>query len=169
MHRHVFNELKSDSLKSIQLYSKETSETIDNAIIQMNPMVKKCALILLHKSRYLIQYSLLDNQPNKLSLIIKTKKKHRYDILIPAEITLNNDNELLIKDYTNGLWAANLNRIQRSLREEEIDLFVEVKYLGTLLGTSKALTVPTVGDEDNNHYLYYYLPRDGAVVRWNFR
>lgn len=170
IHRYVFNKLKSDSLKSIQLYTKEASESIDNAIIQMNPVVKACALILLHKSKYLIQYSLLNDRPRKLSLIIKTKNLHRpFDVLIPSEITLKNDNELLIKDYSNGLWIANLNQIQRSLREEEFDLFVEVIYLGTLLGTSTALTIPTVGDEDNNHYLYYYLPRDGAVVRWNFR
>lgn len=99
-----------------------------------------------------------------------TKHLNRsYDVLMPAEITLKSDNELLIKDYTNGLWLADLKQIQRSLREDEIDLFVVVRYLGSLLGASTALTIPIVGDEESQHYLYYYLPRDGAVVRWNFR
>lgn len=170
VHRYVFDELSSDSLKSIQLYSSEPNEAIDNAIVQLNPMAKTGAIILLNKSKYLIQYSLLENRPRKLSLIIRTKHfKRLYDVIIPAEITLTNDNELLIKDYANGLWLADLKQIQRSLREEDIDLFIEVKYLGSLLGASNALTTPTVGDEANQHYLYYYLPRDGAIVRWNFR
>lgn len=136
----------------------------------MNSVAKTCALILLHKSKYLIQYSLLENRPRKLSLINKRNYLNRsYDQLMAAEITLKDDHELLIKDYTNRLWLANLDDMQRSLRDDDkIDLFIEVKYLGSLLGSATALTVPMVGDQDNTHYLYYYLPRDGAVVRWNF-
>lgn len=170
VHRYVFNELRSDILKSIQLYSRDSNEAIDNGLIKLNPLAKADAIILLHKSKYLIQYSMAENRPRKLSLIIMTKNMNRsYDVLVPAEITLKSDGELLIKDYTNGLWLADLKQIQRSLREDEIELFVVVKYLGPLLGASTALTIPTVGDEENQHYLYYYLPRDGAVVRWNFR
>lgn len=170
IHRYVFNELRNDIFKSIQLYAKDPNEAIDNGIIKLNPLTKADAIILLHKSKYLIQYSMVENRPRKLSLIIMTKHLNRsYDVLMPAEITLKSDNELLIKDYTNGLWLANLKQIQRSLREDEIDLFVVVRYLGSLLGASTALTIPIVGDEESQHYLYYYLPRDGAVVRWNFR
>lgn len=162
-------------MKSIHLYTRESpsdaTTIVDNTIIAVNSLAKTCALIVLHKSKYLIQYSLLENRPRKLSLIIKTNYRHRsYDQLVAAEITLKNDHELLIKDYTNSLWLANLNDMQRSLRDDDkIDLFVEVKYLGSLLGAAAALSIPMFGDQDNIHYLYYYLPRDGAVVRWNFR
>lgn len=174
LHRYEFKRLRNDSLKSIHLYSRETAKdatVIDNTIIPINSLAKMCALIVLHRSKYLIQYSLLENRPRKLSLIIRTNYLNRsYDQLVPAEITLKNDHELFIKDYTSSLWLANLNGVQRSLRDDnKIDLFVEVKYLGSLLGRATALTVPMVGDQDNTHYMYYYLPRDGAVVRWNFR
>lgn len=177
LHRYVFQKLRSGSLKSIQLYTKETpndAALIDNnnTIIPKNSLAKTYALILLHKSNYVIRYSLLENLPRKLSFIIKTNRSRSrsYDCLIADEITLKNDHDLLIKDYANRLWLANLNDMQRSLRDDgKIDLFVEVKYLGSLLGTATALTVPMVGDQDNMHYLYYYLPRDGAIVRWNFR
>lgn len=178
LHRYVFKKLRNDSFKSIQLYTREApndAKIIDNnnAVIAKNSLAKTYALLLLHKSKYLIRYSLLENLPRRLSLIIKTNysRNGAYDHLIAAEITLKNDHELLIKDYTNHLWVANLNDIQRSLHGDDgkIDLFVEVNYLGSLLGTATALTVPMVGDHDNQHYLYYYLPRDGAIVRWNFR
>lgn len=171
----MFKNLRHESLKSIHLYTKEIpndTKTVDNAIISANSLGKTCALIVLNKSKYLIQYSLLENRPRKLSLIIKTnyKRNRSYDQLIASEVTLKNDHELLIKDYTNGLWFGDLNDVQRSLRDDDkIDLFVEVKYLGSLLGAATALTVPMIGDQDNAHYLYYYLPRDGAVVRWNFQ
>lgn len=174
LHRYVFKKLRNESLKSIHLYTREPpngGKIIDNTIVPMNSLARTCALIVLHKSKYLIQYSLLENRPRKLSLIIKTNYRHRsYDQLMAAEITLKNDHELLIKDYTDSLWLANLNDMQRSLRDDDkIDLFVEVKYLGSLLGAATALCVPMFGDQENIHFLYYYLPRDGAIVRWNFR
>lgn len=175
LHRYIFKKLRTESLKSIHLYTKEPpndAKITDNAIIPMKSLANTFALIVLHKSKYLIQYSLLENRPRKLSLIIKTNynRNRAYDQLMASEITLKNDHELLIKDYTNRLWLGNLNDVQRSLRvDDKIDLFVEVKYLGSLLGAAMALTVPIIGDQDNTHYLYYYLPRDGAVVRWNFR
>lgn len=153
MHRYIFNKFKSDSLKSIQLYEKNGIEY---------------ALILLHQSSFLIQYSMLSIRPKKLSLIIPTKNG-AYDVLIPAEISMKGDDELVISDYSNGLWFANLKKIRHNIRNKDIELFVEVKYLGSLLGASTALTIPPVIDDEINQYLYYYLPRDGAVVRWNFR
>lgn len=171
----MFKRLRNESLKSIHLYTKETpndSKHVDNAIIPANSLAKTCALIVLKNCKYLIQYSLFENRPRKLSLIIKTNynRNRSYDFLMASEITLKDDHELLIKDYMNGLWLGNLNDVQRSLRyDDKIDLFIEVKYLGPLLGAATALTVPMIGDQDNAHYLYYYLPRDGAVVRWNFQ
>lgn len=176
LHRYVFKKLRNESLKSIHLYTRETptdAKMIDNAINPMNSLANSCALIVLHRSKYLIQYLLSENRARKLSLIIKTNfnRNRSYDLLMASEITLRNDHELLIKDYTNSLWLGNLNDVQHSLRSDrgKIDLFVEVKYLGSLLGAATALTVPIISDQDNTHYLYYYLARDGAVVRWNFR
>lgn len=164
----MFSKLKNGSLKSIQLYDTEITDANDNAIAETNPFVKTCALILLHKSKFLVQYSLWENRPRKLSLIIKTKNLSS-DVLVPAEITMKNNEELLIKDYSQGLWLANLTEIQQNSRSEGIDLFVDVKYLGSLLGVSMAMTVPIYTDENSNRYLYYYVPRDGAVVRWDSR
>lgn len=179
LHRYVFKRLRNDSFKSIQLYTREVQRDAiidDNTIVPVSPLAKTYALILLHKCKYLIQYSLLENRPRKLSLIMKATYFNRpYEHLIAAEITMKNDHELLIKDYSNRLWTANLNNMQRNRRrrsnaEDQIDdLFMEVKFLGSLLGTAIGTAVPMVGDQDNTHYLYYYLPRDGAVVRWNFR
>lgn len=140
-------------MKSIQLYAKESIEY---------------ALILLHRSTFLIQYSMLSVRPKKLTLIIPSNGG-AYDVLMPAEITMKGDNELVISDYSDGLWFAQLDKIKHNIRNKDIELFVEVSYLGSLLGTARALIVPPVIDDEINQYLYYYVPRDGAVVRWNFR
>lgn len=168
MHRHVFSQLQNGSLKSIQLYAAETTDASGNATTEINPFVKTCALILLHKSNFLVRYSMVENRLRKLSLIIKTKNRSP-DVLVPAEITMKTGDEFLIKDHSNGLWLGNLNEIQQNTRVEGIDLFVDVKYLGSLLGASMTMTVPILADENSSRYLYYYLPRDGAVVRWDTR
>lgn len=152
-------------MKSIQLYVKDGTET--NNVIQRNANTKTYALILLHRSRFLIQYS-VSVRPKKLGLVIPLQNGS-YDVLIPEEITMKTNDELIIKDYSNSLWLANLNNIKHSIQYKDIELFVEVKYLGSLLGISTALNVPPIIDGDTNQYLYYYLPRDGAVVRWYFR
>lgn len=143
---------------------QEDIEGNGNAIV---PLATTSVLILLHRSAFLIQYSLRQDRPRKLVLVI-SKKAKGYDVLIPAEITLKNDKELFISDHSNGLWLADLTKTKSNPNKGE-DSFVEVKYLGSLLGASTALTIPTMIDGDSSHYLYYYLPRDGAVVRWNFR
>lgn len=164
MHRFVFTKLQRDSLKSIQLYSQERNELKSNAV-HPNPMATTNALILLHRSTFLIQYSVQQDRPKKLILIIQTKDRG-HDVLIPAEITMKNDNELMISDHLNGLWLADLSKL---IQNDNSDLSVEVKYIGSLLGPSKALVFPAGIEGDSNPYLYYYLPRDGAVVRWNLR
>lgn len=168
MHRFVFSKLQNGSLKSIHLYAQEEIETNSNSILPMNSKVSTSAFILLHQSTFLIQYSLRQDRPRRLVLVVLTKNRS-YDVLIPAEITMKNDNELIVSDNSNGLWLAELNKIKPNTRNKETDFFVEVKYLGPLLGASRALTIPIAIDGESNHYLYYYLPRDGAIVRWNFR
>lgn len=169
VYRYVFNKLKNDSFKAIQLYAKKESEIDDNAITQRNANTMTHAIILLHQSNFLIQCSLLDHRPRKLTLIIPSKNRP-YNVLIPAEIAIKNDDELMISDHSNGLWMANLKNVRRNMmRGSKIELFAEVTYLGSLLGNAKTLSIPPPIDGDTNQYLYYYLPRDGAVVRWNVR
>lgn len=165
----MFSKVKSDSFKAIQLYTKEESEIDNNAIIQRNAFSMTYALILLHQSNFLIQCSLVEKRPRKLTLIIPTKN-WPHDVLIPAEITIKDNDELVVMDHSNGLWVANLKNVRRNmLQSSKIELFAEVKFMGSLLGSAKTLSIPPMIDGDSNQYLYYYLPRDGAVVRWNFR
>ncbi|XP_031641194.1 uncharacterized protein LOC116352610 [Contarinia nasturtii] len=168
IHRYLFTDLKNDALKSIQLYIKDDMDANNNAIVKRSSTATTYALILIHQSKFLIQYSLSDNRPKKLFLIIPLQSG-AYDILIAAEITIKNNDELVVKDYNNNLWIAKLNEIKySSIQSKNIDLFVEVKFLGPLLGSANALAIPQMVD-DIDQYMYYYLPRDGAVVRWNFR
>lgn len=103
----------------------------------------------------------------------KSRKSSVYNILMATEITMKTADELLIMDCYSGLWSADLNEIQTAgdhLVHLKIDRYVVVKYLGSLLGPSTALTVSQSIDSTNkDKYLYYHLPRDGAILRWNFR
>lgn len=167
VHRYVFRNLKNGVLKSIQLYVKDGMDSYNNAIVKRSLTTTTYALILLHQSKFLIQYSLLENRARKLSLIIPLSNG-LHDVLIAAEITIKNNDELIIKDHSNGLWMAKLSKIKHSIKSKDVELFVEVQFLGSLLGAAKAIAIPSTTD-DIDQYLYYYLPRDGAVVRWNFR
>lgn len=130
------------------------------------------AIILMQNEQFLIMYSVQENHPKKLYLV-KSGKNGPNKYLIPHEITMKNKDELLISDRHNGLWLANLN-LMRSIiekgRAKSSNYVVVVKYLGSLLGSSTAITVPMINDADSfNANLYYHLPRDGAILRWNFR
>lgn len=162
----MFSSIKSDSLKSIELFTREEKDLKSNTVHPK--MSSNFALILLHRSRFLFLFSLLENRPRKLILIIKLKDG-TFEALIANEITMKNENDLIISDHSNGLWMAQLNKIKQSKKSKDFDYFIEVKYLGPLLGTSRAITIPPKLDKDIDRYLYYYIPRDGAVVRWNFR
>lgn len=89
--------------------------------------------------------------------------------IIPQSVTIRSDETLLIADDLNTLWTANLTTIKVYGRNRHLG--IELQPLGSLLGVSRSLSLPTntVGNDPNNNYLYYYIPRDGAVVRWDFR
>lgn len=119
-------------------------------------------------------YSIYEQRPRKLYFMVPNMEKSsgnrikskKPQLLTPNEITVKGDDEILISDTDDRLWMANLKQLKYSGR----DLFVDVKYVGHLLGASKALVVPRIADaEISSNYLYYYLPRDGAVLRWNLR
>lgn len=164
VHRYIFNEFKSGSLKSIHLYEIPEDKK------GVNPIVTTCALILLKNAKHLIHYSLLEHRPQKLHLIVPSKDGN-YEALTAADIVMKSDAELMVTDQENGLWLANTYDITIHINEKDkrTDLSVDMKYLGSLLGNAVALAIPILPDTDVNHYLYYYLPRDGAIVRWNQR
>lgn len=158
---------------AIDIGSNDISETIALSLANCD------AIILLRDQKHVVLYSMQDIYPKKLSFVIATKpssskKSNIYNVLIPIEMTMKANNEILISDRYNCLWLANLNQIQslnRKHGKEDIDFYVEVKYLGTLLGPAKSLAVPNSFDsaDISQKYLYYHLPRDGAILRWNFQ
>lgn len=152
IHRFIFNEFEGSSLQSIQLqntYVKGDSTDI--------------AVINIKNANFLILYNLQEGQYYKLAFNIR--------VIIPHQITIRNGDELLMVDVANRLWAGDLSRIKLSKNCEKCRI-VNVSLLGSLLGYSNALAVSSMyntGTGVFNDYLYYYLPRDGAIVRWNFR
>lgn len=131
------------------------------------------ALILLQNEQFLLIYSPLENCPIKLNFLTSDGIQKKF--LVPVEITMRSNEELLICDHLNKLWSADIYQVQLSKSDScQKGAFsvvnVPAKYLGTLLGLPKALSFPLSIDSDSmNSFLYYYLPRDGVVLRWNYR
>lgn len=76
--------------------------------------------------------------------------------VIPNEIAIR-ENRLFVSDDCGHLWTAKLKRDKRAAHYNEL----RVEFIADLLGASTSLTIDPKGA------LYYYLPRDGALVRWN--
>lgn len=120
-------------------------------------------LITLKNANFLILFSL------------KTKKWHKlhFDhtkLIQVQDVTIRNDEQLLVLDRDNILWSGNLWKLKFLRKFSSFNLFISVYKLGPLLGKALALTtnINPIG-ESFADYLYYYIPRDGAVVRWNFQ
>lgn len=151
-----------------------------NTINRTDPLATTSAILLPDNVNHLLLYTIHSNRPRNLTLLIpaksakkSSKKALLYNILVAAEFTTKTKDELLIMDCHNGLWSAQLDDIRSAGGREAhptIDLYIVAKYLGPLLGSSTALTVSQSTDAAANKdtYLYYHLPRDGAVLRWNF-
>lgn len=86
----------------------------------------------------------------------------------PQGIAIRNNDQLLVLDKNNVLWSGNLFKVKFVRKLSPLALFMSISRLGALLGKAQGLTTQT-DESTENHYLYYYMPRDGAVVRWNFR
>lgn len=82
-------------------------------------------------------------------------------VVISKDIALLANGRLFASDECGHLWTTKLNLSKREKTPRYLQIRVE--FVADLLGTSTALT------SDPNGSLYYYLPRDGAVVRWNSR
>lgn len=81
--------------------------------------------------------------------------------VIPKDIALLENGILFASDECGHLWTAKVDLFRQPTSHHYYE--IDVEFIADLLGTSTALTV------DPNGSLYYYLPRDGAVVRWNSR
>lgn len=131
------------------------------------------AIILLQNKPFLLIYSPLENGPKRLNFL--TSDGIKKEFIVPYEIAMIGNEELLICDHFHKLWSADISQVQLSSHVKgafsvKQNITIPTKYLGSLLGLPKALTVPLCIDSDSiNTYLYYYLPRDGVVLRWNYR
>lgn len=157
VHRYVFKDLKGGSFKSIHLQHIFDSNDINAA----SESISCRAFITLQNDKYLIMYSQKAKSWRKLLLSSAVE-------IIPQSITIRNDETLLVTDAVNILWAGNLTNVKVNRKQRHLGIVLHP--LGALLGVSRSLSVPTNGLTDlNNNYLYYYIPRDGAIVRWDFR
>lgn len=82
-------------------------------------------------------------------------------IVIAKDIVVLESGQLFASDECGHLWTAKLDLSKREKTPRYLE--ITVKFIDDLLGSSTSLT----SDPDGS--LYYYLPRDGAVVRWNSR
>lgn len=82
-------------------------------------------------------------------------------VVVPKDIALLETGQLFASDECGHLWKAKLDIFRHAKTPHYYE--IEVEFIADLLGTSTALTI------DPNGSLYYYLPRDGAVLRWNSR
>lgn len=158
VHRYVFNEFKGGSFKSIHLQHKFDSNDINAA----SEWITCRAIITMQNENYLIIYSQKAKAWRKLMLVSAVE-------IIPQSIAIRNDETLLVTDAVNTLWMANLTNIK--VYGKHRHLGIVLRPLGALLGVAKSPSVPTSGlsSDPNNNYLYYYIPRDGAIVRWDIR
>ena len=83
-------------------------------------------------------------------------------IVVPSEITFNDNNgNMFVVDESNNLWQTQIDKVKvKNLRKSSY-MQLHVKTVNKLLGTAKCLIT------DALNVLYYYLPKDGVVVRWN--
>lgn len=153
IHRHIFTEYVGGTFHSIQLFSAPSNTNPTETI--------SYGIICLRRANYLLLYSLQHRKYTKVAFNIL--------VVIPHQILTHHDNELLIMDTANRLWMGDLNRL-KSHRQCKKCKMLTITQLGSLLGHTDTLAVTsTLNAGLYNDYLYYYLPRDGAIVRWNFR
>lgn len=81
-------------------------------------------------------------------------------IVVPKEIAFKTDGKMFIADPSNHLWLTKSKRSNKQM-EQCTYLEINVRLMNDLMGSAQQLTM------DPLDRLYYYLRRDGAVVRWN--
>lgn len=84
-------------------------------------------------------------------------------IVVPIEITFRKINKMFVVDRTGFLWITDDINLDATMMNNATEYYFQlnVKRLANLLGKAEALATDPKGD------LYYYINRDGAIVRWN--
>lgn len=119
------------------------------------------AIICLKRANFLLLYSFRDRRYIKLAFNIV--------VIIPQRILIHNEHELLIVDTASRLWVGDLTRL-KPYKQRRNHKTLTITQLGTLMGyTNTVASTATTNAHIFNDYLYYFMPRDGAIVRWNFR
>lgn len=160
----MFNDFKGNSFKSIHIQHKNNPNK-QHSTNNSSDTINCRAFITLENGNFLILYSLKDKRWRKVNLLSSVK-------IIPQAITIRNDEDILITDITNHLWKGNIRRMKMYRKETKIQrIFIKLDQLGSLLGDSKSLvsSLDSFNGELYNDFLYYYMPRDGVVVRWDLR
>lgn len=84
-------------------------------------------------------------------------------IVVPNEITFAQDGHMFISDTEHHLWLSPQS-VQKCQTQTTLSTnYVEqnVTLIADLMGNAETIVA------DPGDLLYYYMPRDGAVVRWN--
>lgn len=153
--RYTFTEYPGGAFHSIQIYTLPSPSKIN-----FNNSAAY-AIISLKRANYLLFYSFCDRKFIKLAFNIV--------VIIPHQILIHNEHELLIVDTANRLWIGELTRLKPYKNRKNYKTLT-ITQLGTLLGYTNTLaSTATSNTGIFNDYLYYFMPRDGAIVRWNFR
>lgn len=109
----------------------------------------------LNHGRYFSIYNLENKTWNK----IKVTTGPEWDLrnIYVNELAFTLDNRIYLTDKSGNLYITNLKK-NNKIRNNGTEL--QATSLGSLLGRSKGLITDPFG------ILYYILPKDGAVVRW---
>lgn len=96
---------------------------------------------------------------------IFSSDRYENTVVNPLQISFKRNKQLFIADEWGQLWTTQedlLNQIQVNNNDNDLDgNFVNVTFIENLLGPAESLCI------DPKDSLYYYLPKDGAIVRWN--
>lgn len=84
-------------------------------------------------------------------------------IVVPTEITFRKIEKMFIADQSGYLWLVEIDLDAQMANATEYYFQLTARRLANLLGKAEALATDPKGD------LYYYMDRDGAIVRWNSR
>ncbi|XP_037025083.1 major royal jelly protein 5 [Bradysia coprophila] len=144
IHRHQFN-IRRHAFTSIKIGPSNGFDCAGRPNVQ--------AFITLDSADYLIVYSLYESRWWKLQLITPDNI-----IVQPKDIAILK-NELFVSDECGHLWTAKLDVLNRVKYPHYYA--IRVQFIADLLGPSTQLAI------DPNGALYYYLPSDGALLRWN--
>ncbi|XP_059622715.1 uncharacterized protein LOC132265933 [Phlebotomus argentipes] len=111
------------------------------------------AYLTLKESNCFVVYSL--EEKSFRTLCSKDTARFSESVILPT-------GQLYLYDSTrNSLHFGDMRRIRDEEFHRNDVIFWETMIIGSLLGSGRSLTV------DSHNFLYYIIPRDGVIVKWN--